>query len=159
MGRTKNNTERVELVYRAVHPSLWPSLLTFTGNSELASDAEAEAFAQVLRRGDQVNDVAAWVWAAAFRIASALMAQWRDADPMPSGEATISTEESSVAEFLSILGHLSEQQRACVVLRYLGGFNAPEIAKLLSTTDTTVRVQLHRAHASLRLTLKEAGYA
>ena len=42
----------VEAVYRSVHPRLWSALLAFTGNAELASDAEAEAFAHVLRCGD-----------------------------------------------------------------------------------------------------------
>ena len=54
--------DRVEAVYRSVHPRLWRSLLSYTGDAELASDAEAEAFAQVLRRGDAVDDVEAWVW-------------------------------------------------------------------------------------------------
>ena len=66
--------DRVEAVYRSVHPRLWRSLLSYTGDAELASDAEAEAFAQVLRRGDAVDDVEAWVWRSAFRIASGLLA-------------------------------------------------------------------------------------
>ena len=66
--------DRVEAVYRSVHPRLWRSLLSYTGDAELASDAVAEAFAQVLRRGDAVDDVAAWVWRSAFRIAGAF---WR----------------------------------------------------------------------------------
>jgi DNA-directed RNA polymerase specialized sigma24 family protein len=61
---------RVEAVYRSLHPRLWRSLLAYTGDAELASDAEAEAFAQVLGRGDAVDDVAAWVWRSAFHIAS-----------------------------------------------------------------------------------------
>ena len=66
----------MEAVYRAVHPRLWRALLAFTRNAELASDAEAEAFAQVLRRGDAVDDIEAWVWSSAFRIASGLLAAW-----------------------------------------------------------------------------------
>jgi DNA-directed RNA polymerase specialized sigma24 family protein len=63
------------------------------------------------------------------------------------------------AEFLSLLGGLSDQQRACVVLRYVGGLGAPAIATCLNTTTTTVRVQLHRAHRTLRQRLgEEAGH-
>jgi len=36
---------------------------------EVASDAVAEAFAQLIRRGDEVRDPRAWVWRSAFRIA------------------------------------------------------------------------------------------
>ena len=66
--------DRVEAVFRRVHRRLWRSLLLFTGDAELASDAVAEAFAQVLRRGDGVEDVEAWVWRSAFRIAGGLVA-------------------------------------------------------------------------------------
>ena len=69
-----SDQHRVETVYRSVHPRLWRSLLSYTGDAEVASDAEAEAFAQVLRRGDAVDDVAAWVWRSAFRIAAGLLA-------------------------------------------------------------------------------------
>ncbi len=53
--------DRVEAVFRSVHHRLWRSLLLFTGDAELASDAVAEAFAQVLRRGAAVDDDDAWL--------------------------------------------------------------------------------------------------
>ena len=149
---------RVEAVYRSVHPRLWRSLLAYTGDAELASDAEAEAFAQVLRRGDAVDDVAAWVWRSAFRIASGLLAaRSRSNDPRPAEGSTPPT--GSVAEFLGLLADLSPQQRACVALRYVGEYTSPEIGELLGTSAGTVRVQLHRAHAALRHTITEAEHA
>jgi len=59
----------------------------------------------------------------------------------------------STAEFLDLLAGLSAQQRACITLRYVGGFTPTEIAGIIDTTPGTIRVQLHRAHASLRTTL------
>lgn len=56
----------------------------------------------------------------------------------------------SVAEFLDELASLSDQQRGCVVLRYVGGFTSAEIAGILDTTSATVSVQLNRAHLTLR---------
>jgi RNA polymerase sigma factor (sigma-70 family) len=150
--------DRVEVVYRAVHARLWRALLAFTGDVELASDAEAEAFAQVLRRGDAVDDVEAWVWRSAFRIAAGLLAArslWCDPEVvdrhMPAN--------GSVAEFLGLLADLSPQQRACVALRYVGGYTSPEIGALLGTSAGTVRVQLNRAHAVLRDSITEAEHA
>ena len=149
---------RVEAVYRSVHPRLWRSLLAYTGDAELASDAEAEAFAQVLGRGDAVDDVAAWVWRSAFRIASGLLAARSSSNGLrPAESATPPT--GSVAEFLGLLTDLSPQQRACVALRYVGEYTSPEIGKLLGTSAGTVRVQLHRAHAALRHTITEAEHA
>jgi DNA-directed RNA polymerase specialized sigma24 family protein len=149
---------RVEAAYRAAHPRLWRALLAFTGDAELASDAEAEAFAQVLRRGDAVDDVEAWVWRSAFRIASGLLAAWSSsADPGAVDGSMPAT--GSVAEFLGLLTELSPQQRACVALRYVGEYTSSEIGELLGTSAGTVRVQLNRAHAALRQLMTEAKHA
>ena len=130
--------------------------MAFTGDAELASDAEAEAFAQVIRRGDAVEDVEAWVWRSAFRIASGLLAS-RSTDL---GEADGSVSPTpSMTEFLDLLGGLSRQQRACVALRYVGEYTAVEIGELLGTSAGTVRVQLSRAHAVLRDSIREAEHA
>ena len=153
-----SDQDRVETVYRAVHPRLWRSLLAYTGDAELTSDAEAEAFAQVLQRADAIADVAAWVWRSAFHIASGLLAARSLAnDVRPAEVPTAPTD--SIAEFLGLLADLSPQQRACVALRYVGEYTSPEIGELLGTSAGTVRVQLHRAHATLRRTIMEAEHA
>ena len=150
--------DRVEAVFRSVHPRLWRSLLLFTGDAELASDAVAEAFAQVLRRGDAVDDVEAWVWRSAFRIAGGLAAaRSSSTDLGPVDGSTPLT--GSLVEFLGLLGDLSPQQRACVALRYVGEYTSPEIGELLGTSAGTVRVHLNRAHAALRQTITEAEHA
>lgn len=150
--------DRVEAVYRSVHPRLWRALLSYTGDAELASDAEAEAFAQALGRGDAIDDVEAWVWRSAFRIAAGLlMARSGSSKLGPVSGSTPST--GSVAEFLGLLADLSPQQRACVALRYLGEFTSREIGELLGTSAGTVRVQLNRAHAALRQSITEAEHA
>jgi hypothetical protein len=51
-GRVTSAYERVEAVYRARGTKLWRALLAFTSDPDLASDALAEAFAQVLARRD-----------------------------------------------------------------------------------------------------------
>ena len=65
----------------------------------------------------------------------------------------------SLTEFLGLLADLSPQQRACVALRYVGKYTSPEIGEILGTSAGTVRVQLHRAHAALRHTIREAEHA
>jgi DNA-directed RNA polymerase specialized sigma24 family protein len=158
MMGTMGGQDRVEAAYRAMHPRLWRSLLAYTGDAELASDAEAEAFAQVLRRGDAVDDVAAWVWRSAFRIASGLLAA-RPSSTDPGLVDGSVPPAGSVAEFFALLAELSPQQRACVALRYVGEYTSPEIGEMLGTSAGTVRVQLHRAHAALRQTITEAEHA
>ena len=152
------NPNRVEAVYRSVHARLWRALLSYTGDAELASDAEAEAFAQALRRGDAIDDVAAWVWRSAFSIAGGLLASRSRSSGVEPAEGS-TPQSGSVAEFLGLRGDLSPQQRACIALRYIGEYTSPEIGGMLGTSAATVRVQLHRAHAALRHTMTEADHA
>ena len=148
-------TRDVAEVYREVHERLWRSLLAFTGDPDIASDAESEAFTQAMRRGDAVDDIAAWVWRSSFRIAAGMLTSRSREHNTRRRVVADTVIEPSVAEFLSLLAGLSSQQRACVALRYSGGFTATEIAVLLGTSPGTVRVQLHRAHSSLRQTLAD----
>src|SRR5438093_5001408 len=71
--------DRVERCYREQAERLWRSILLFSGSTDVASEAVAEAFAQALRRGDGIRDVDAWVWRAGFRIASGDLARRRAA--------------------------------------------------------------------------------
>ena len=69
--------ERVRLAYEAVHAPLWRAVLAYSGSADVADEAVAEAFAQLLRRGDGVDDPAAWAWRSAFRIAAGELQQRR----------------------------------------------------------------------------------
>src|SRR3954452_4927403 len=95
--------DRVEAVFRSVHRRLWRSLLLFTGDAELASDAVAEAFAQVLRRGGAVDDVEAWVWRSAFRIAGGLLAAQSGSSYLGAVDGS-TPRGDSLTEFLGLLG-------------------------------------------------------
>ena len=148
----------VEEVYRSQHDRLWKSLLAFTGDPDIAAEAEAETFSQAFARGDGIRNPQAWIWRSAFKVAAGMMADRRAASQgvVPPEEAFGETAvdgvqlDASLVEFLDLLGTLSQQQRLVVILRYAGGFKPTEIAELLETTPGTVRVQLHRAHQHLR---------
>ena len=68
------DVSRVEVAYRSIHFRLWRALLVDAGDRDVASETESEAFAQVMRRGDEVIDIAAWVWRSAFVIAGGMLA-------------------------------------------------------------------------------------
>ena len=140
---------RVEAVYRRVHDRLWRSLLASCRDPEIASDAEAEAFAQVLRRGDEVVDVERWVWRSALRILDGMMVR----SPAPASDVGPVGLGPSTVEFLDLVSELSAQQRKIVVLRYVAQLTPSEIAGAIDSSAGSVRVQLHRAHRSLRSSL------
>jgi RNA polymerase sigma-70 factor, ECF subfamily len=126
--------ERVRQAYEAVHAPLWRAVLACSGSADVADDAVAEAFAQLLRRGDGVDDAAAWAWRSVFRIAAGELQRRRLS--AVSGEVPdvgVSLPEPAI-DLIAALRHLTDQQRACVVLCDLAGHDAPSAARLLGTT-------------------------
>jgi len=119
----------------------------------VTDDAVAEALAQAVRRGSEIRDVDAWVWRAAFRLAAGELKR-RQLRPVPVANVDDrAMEELGPDERLDIeraLATLSDQQRACVVLRDVAGLSAPEAARVLATTAGTVRVQAMRGRRRLR---------
>ncbi|MEX0985218.1 MAG: sigma-70 family RNA polymerase sigma factor [Actinomycetota bacterium] len=138
----------IEVLYREHGNRLWWALVAFSGDREVASDAEAEAFAQALRRGDDIRDPLAWIWKAAFRIAAGDLQQRSRFAPVVA-EPSYELPEPA-AEVAGALLQLPARQRAAVVLYYYADRPVREIAQLLETSPSTVSVHLHRGRNRLR---------
>jgi RNA polymerase sigma factor (sigma-70 family) len=148
-----SGTDRIERLYRKRGDRIWRGLLAFSGDPEIASDAVAEAFAQVLRRGDEVRDPERWVWRAAFRIAAGELKERRRSEVL--GTAGSYEMEEPARDLVVALGALSERQRAAVVLHDGAGYPSKEVARIIGSTDVAVRVHLMRGRRRLRELLKE----
>ena len=158
--------ERVRAVYDGVSGRMWRALVAASGSTEVADDAVAEGFTQLLRRGAEVRDPAAWVWRASFRLAAGDLQRRRQAaDRQVPGadEATaaiagrVDRLPDDAIDLVRALSRLSDQQRRCVALVDVAGHTAPSAAAVLGTTAATVRVQLMRAHRRLRVLLADAA--
>lgn len=175
--------DRLHAAYVRTHPRLWRSVLAWSGSRDVADDACAEAFAQAARRGAAVRDIDAWVWRAAFRIAAGELQRRRGSAPGAGRrERTPDTGDdltrvqvvgldgvaasvvdhtvdpdlpATTIDLIRALHNLSDQQRACVVLRDVAGMTAPEAAAALGTTSGTVRVQAMRGRRRLRELLED----
>ena len=75
MGRMTEMVAPIEQVYREQSARIWRALLLYSSDPEIASDATAEAFAQLLGRGPGVRDPPAWVGRTAFKIAGGSLAK------------------------------------------------------------------------------------
>jgi DNA-directed RNA polymerase specialized sigma24 family protein len=140
--------DRVEVLYRDDGDRLWRALAGFAGDPSVADEAVAEAFAQLLRRGDEVRDPQAWVWRAAFRIAAGELKRRGEVDLVLVERAMKDPEPAwGLVEALQVL---SDQQRAVVILRDYVGHSGRATARILGTTEPSVRVQLSRARRALR---------
>jgi RNA polymerase sigma-70 factor, ECF subfamily len=143
-----SSRQDLEGLYREHGKRLWCALVAFSGDREIASDAESEAFAQAIRRGDALRDPLAWIWKAAFRIAAGELKK-RGTQAPPISEPMYELPEPA-AEVTVALRQLPPQQRAAVVLHYYADRPIREIAELLGTSASTVAVHLHRGRNPLR---------
>src|SRR6476620_4275103 len=100
----------VEAVYRQEGDRLWRALRLTTGSADIASDALAEAFAQLIARGSAVHDPASWVWRSSFRIAVGQV-KTRGLEGGSLIDAGYEIQEEA-AELLAALPRLSPKQRA-----------------------------------------------
>lgn len=149
--------DQVHATYLEVRAPLWRALLAWSGQPDVADEAVAEAFAQLLRRGSDVRDPKAWVWRAAFRLAAGDLKARRESARRTTADDALALLAgpadrlpSDAVDLLAALDHLSDQQRRCVALVDVAGHTAASAAEVLGTSAATVRVQLMRARRQLR---------
>jgi RNA polymerase sigma factor (sigma-70 family) len=139
----------IERLYREQRDRLWRAVLAFSGDRDLAADAVAEAFAQLLRRGEAVRDPLRWVWRATFRIAAGELKERR----MMSGSEVPETAyemAEPIRELVTALARLSPKQRAAVILHHYAGYPTKEVAEIIGSTTAAVRVHLSAGRRRLR---------
>lgn len=137
-------TDRVRDVYERDHARLWRSLYAFTSSRSIADDAAAEAFAQALRRGDEIRDVQAWVWRAAYSIARGeLKRRGANAGHLP--DISFDDQSDGIADVLNRPRSMSDGDRELLVLCHVGGWKPGELARVTGVPAGVIRVRLHRA--------------
>jgi RNA polymerase sigma-70 factor (ECF subfamily) len=138
----------VERLYREQGGRLWAAVFAYAGDRGVADDAVAEAFAQLLRRGGEVRDHAAWVWTATFRLAAGELHGRRS---IVHGVPDSSYEpELADGRVLAAVSKLPERQRAAVLLHYYADRPVKEAARIMGTSPAAVGVHLFRARTRLR---------
>jgi RNA polymerase sigma-70 factor (ECF subfamily) len=150
----------VEAAYRADADRLWRAVFAWSGDAEVASDAVAEAFAQLVHRGDAVRDPSAWAWRTAFRVAAGALKSRRAAERVRAiaggPSAAVRTAEPAYLDrygdpdLLAALARLSDGQRAAVILFYYADLPIAEIASRLGSNQLAVRANLSRGRRRLR---------
>jgi RNA polymerase sigma-70 factor (ECF subfamily) len=139
---------RVEDLYRREHARIWRALYAFSSDPEIASDALAEAVARALRDEARIDDLAAWTWRVAFRVAAAELRRRRRPVP-PSGPATYELPDP-VPELVTALRRLSPKQRMAILLHDYADRPTAEVAATLGCARATVHVHLSQGRRRLR---------
>jgi RNA polymerase sigma-70 factor (ECF subfamily) len=149
----------VEALYRADAERLWRAVFAFCADPDIASDAVAEAYAQLLRRGDSVRDAQAWTWRTAFVLARGAL-KGRSQAPIPLEPSDAHADDAHIDRYgdpdlLAALARLPDGQRAALVLYYYADLPASDIATHLGTSSLVVRANLSRGRRRLRSLLGE----
>ncbi len=138
----------LESLYRREGPRLWRALVAYSGSVDVADEAVSESFAQALRRGSALRHPERWVWRAAFRIAAGDLRRRRRVIPLQDPGVAYNPEPAW--ELIAALAELPVPQRACLVLKYSGGYTSAEIARIVGSTPAAVRMRLTRGQRRLR---------
>jgi RNA polymerase sigma-70 factor (ECF subfamily) len=140
--------QEVERLYRTEGARLWRAVMAYSGDREVTNDAVAEAFAQVLARGEAVHEPLPWLWRSAFRIAAGeLKARGRTAAAV--AEPAYEMPEP-IADVVRALARLSPNQRAAVILHDYADLPTAEVATIMGIASATVRVHVSQARRRLR---------
>jgi len=152
---TGASDDAVVRVYREQGARLWRSLLAYSGDREIASDAMAEAFAQALGRGEAIQSPERWVWRAAFRIAAGELRNRNRQVPISSRDSHSYEMSDPGVDLIRALARLSPNQRAVAILHLYADYRTRDVARILGITQTTVRVHLSQARRRLRILLED----
>lgn len=140
-------------LFRTEGDRLWRAVYAFSHDTEITSDAVAEAFAQCIGRGDEVREPQRWIWRTAFKIAAGeLVARGRWAELK--GDPPYEMPEDG-GEVVLALRALSPNQRAAVILTDYAGYDAKAVGEMLDCSPPTVRVHLSRGRRRLRSLLED----
>ena len=148
MGASPGEQTAVEAVFREQGDRMWRTLRLATGNSDVASEAVAEAFAQLIARGSDIRDPAAWAWRSAFSIAAGEMKRRGRDRPLP--EDLPARAPELLVDLERALRTLSHHQRVSILLADYAGWSHSEIARIIHSTPAAVAVHVHRARRRLK---------
>jgi len=144
--------QTVESVYREQGTRLWRAVLAFTGNREVADDAVAEAFTQLLHRGDEIREAEKWVWKVAFRIAAGQLKE-RGHERLQR-EGSYQMPEPAL-DVMRALARLTPRQRQAIVLHHYADYSVKDVARIVGTSSGAVRVHLSLGRKRLRELLED----
>ncbi|TMA98207.1 MAG: RNA polymerase sigma factor [Deltaproteobacteria bacterium] len=147
--------EYFDLLVRRYMEKAFHIAFDFTRNSETAKDLSQDAFLRAfsnIRQFDGRSSFYTWFYRILVNLCLDHARQLADTSFQPEQEA-IAGEAKRRAD--KTLETMPKKQRTAFLLRNHQGLSIADIAKVMKTTEGTVRVYLHRAVAALRQSLVE----
>jgi RNA polymerase sigma-70 factor (ECF subfamily) len=156
----RHDAEAWTSLFEEAYPLVFRAALATVGERTAAEDVAAQVFADAIagigRYRDRGYPILTWLLKITRnRCVDRFRAQQRE---LPATiEPSVAGPESSLASALSLLAHLTYDQRIVVHLRFVEGMPIDEVARLTHRTPGAVKSLQHRALGRLRTILEEEG--
>ncbi len=150
-----------ERFYRSEIGPLTALTAAITGSNLIAEDLAQEALLKAYKQWDRVGALAKpGAWTRRVAINQALSSRRRRLSELKAKlrlqpEPTLLAAPSHHAHVWQAVAELPGQQRAAIALHYLEDLPIDEIAEILSVSESTARVHLHRGRNALVTLLEE----
>jgi RNA polymerase sigma-70 factor (ECF subfamily) len=172
----KGETQHFEVLVQRYMQKAFHIALNFTRNAEEAKDLSQDAFVRAFTRISQFDGRSSfytWFYRLVVNICldhtrRKSRVGWEPLEPTRDGaleraeltDVSSSPEEAAMAAEAKrradrTLENMPNKQKTAFLLRNHQGLSIADIAKVMKTTEATVRVYLHRAVAALRQSLVE----
>ena len=165
------DVEWTEEVFRRYHPLVFRAACRVTGNATDAEDVLQTVFLRLVRRGENLGDIAgmeSYLYRAAVNAALDLVRSRQRNQDVPLEEAAshamadtrLAPDRAHSAGELrdwlrAAVARLSPTAGAALALRFFEDKSNAEIAGILGTTPATVAVTLHRARSRIEHEFRE----
>lgn len=151
-----------ELLMRQHERLVLVTALRLLGNIEDAKDASQDVFLRLYRNLGKVEaetNLAGWLYRVTVNVCHDVGRKRKGDVPMEDVPEPLSAEESPQESLAGAerqrvlrmsLRALSEKERAALVLRDLEGLSTEEVARVLGSSEATVRSQISKARVKMR---------
>jgi RNA polymerase sigma-70 factor (ECF subfamily) len=153
------NTDAFRELHRRVAPKLQAYLFRLCRDAALAEDVVQATFAKLHRaRSSYLPGAKVMPWALVIarrtlldeRRGLAAQLELLDEDGVVPERRSEAPSPDSVADIRRALARLPDNYRSAIQLTKLVGFSGEEAARLLSTTQSAIKLRVHRGYAMLR---------
>jgi RNA polymerase sigma-70 factor, ECF subfamily len=160
---TRRENGSYETFVRSQSPRLLQSLSLIARDRELAADAAQDAFIQLYRHWDEmqeIQDPVAWLYRVAINRSNDYRRRLMRSARLLERLITFSPDDDWVAsdvtdtQLVSAFRALPLGQRTAATLFYLADFPVAKVARVMNVSEGTVNRHLYRAREALRGTLE-----
>lgn len=173
-GIRAGDPDAVGAVYVVMADRLLGYLMARVRDRATAEDLLEVTFLELLQKGHTIrggaSSIKVWLFRSAyFNVLDHVRKTQRRQEDLTDDLAVFDIEDPEIgpeeraisaevrAMVAEAMRQLSPDQRQVLLLRYVGGLSAPEVAAVLSKTDGAIRSLQHRGERSLAKLLEEMG--